>query len=759
MFKFTIFEVKNKNKKFPESIYDDNTFIFRNVEVQNLFEASTILANHFTLNLPINISNPIKIRRRFSEIKPFMSKEYNYLILDFDISNHNSYNETINKLRKYKCSILKSRSNNNFDNFNIKVIIETEQMTYDVLKPTFYTFREQFKDVKLSTSSLIISEFTASINKLDIVEICEGEVLKPSIKKNSDFYINPNIKIKFNCQQSLNDKCFLVFKELGFLSIDERTFSKDDEKYYWYPNTPYILHNRDITKSVNIYQIIKNEIQTDFDKIITLDDYKNKITLNNSVFKVDNFNVEGFLNNRKQNLILKSPMGTGKSLLIKDIVHKAKERQLKIICVTHRISVAEDFKVKYDLDFYRDVNLSKHKKSLIVQFDSLHKVDIKQYDLVIFDEFVSLMFYSLDPAVKNTLIFNKNIINLFELFKKKLIISDAFITGFESQIVNKPEKDFVVIDNNYRDNTKIIDLSKDDFIKKLLNINTQNATISCSTKKQVYELAGLLEANGIKTQILTGDTKPFIRNFILNEFNNIHNKNWKVLIYSSAVTVGISNLNNCDIHFHYDDGSVLDVVSSLQMIKRTRKAKEIYCYVQNKVNSFKNISNERLRNNIIEKNLNCLLDLNKSGELILSKNGKIAFNILKYKNILDLNHKQSFVYLSKLNFKNYDQNTQDNKVEQNNYNLIYPKFILDDMYFMTRLFRFDTEMLNIMDEVLNLDLVELYFDFLHNPKIISNIIKNTKNIEKILDIDKRIINNKPKINELCLKYFNLLNSL
>lgn len=754
MYKFTIFEVKNKNKKFPESVYDDNTFVFRNVYASNLFEVSAILVNNFTLNLPINILNPIKIRRKFSEIKPFMSKEYNYLILNFDISDKDVYKNSIEILKNYKCIILKSRSFNNFDNFNIRVFIETESMTFDLLRTTFYDFRTNFKDAYISTSCLVISEFTASINKLDIVDVCDGEILKTTSKKNSDFYINPTIKIKFN-KGTLKDKCFLVFKELGFNITKEANpciFEKDNETYYWYENYPYILHNKDITKSVNIYQVIKNEIQTDFDKILTLDNYKNKITLNNSVFKADNFNIEKFLTNKKQNLILKSPMGTGKSLLIKDIISKAREKQLKIICVTHRISVAEDFKVKYNLDFYKDVNLSKHKKSLIVQFDSLHKVDVKQYDLVIFDEFVSLMFYSLEPTIKNSLILNKNIINLFELFKKKLIISDAFITGFESQIVNKLEKDFVVIDNEYRDNTKIIDLSKDDFIKKILNINNQNATISCSTKKQVYEIAGLLEANGIKTQILTGDTKPFVRNFILNEFNNIHNKNWKVLIYSSAVTVGISNLNNCDTHFHYDDGSVLDVISSLQMIKRTRKAKEIYCYVQNKVNSFKNISNERLRNSVIEKNLNCLLDLNNSGELILSKNGKIAFNILKYKNILDLNHKQSFEYLSRLNFKGYVSNND------NNHTIFYPKFMIEDYFFISKLFRFDREMLDILDNTKDINLVELYFDFINNPKILKDIIKNINNSENIINIDKKIINSKPRFNDLSLKYYNLINA-
>ena len=60
---------------------------------------------------------------------------------------------------------------------------------------------------------------------------------------------------------------------------------------------------------------------------------------------------------------------------------------------------------------------------------------------------------------------------------------------------------------------------------------------------------------------------------------NEHDK-WDVLIYSPTLTVGVSNMNNNYYHFHYDSSISTDVISSLQMIKRTRKAKEIHMFIK-----------------------------------------------------------------------------------------------------------------------------------------------------------------------------------
>ena len=58
-----------------------------------------------------------------------------------------------------------------------------------------------------------------------------------------------------------------------------------------------------------------------------------------------------------------------------------------------------------------------------------------------------------------------------------------------------------------------------------------------------------------------------------------HDK-FQVVIYSPTLTVGVSNLNNVVHHFHYDSGNSCDVISSIQMIKRSRYAKYIHLYLK-----------------------------------------------------------------------------------------------------------------------------------------------------------------------------------
>ena len=61
-----------------------------------------------------------------------------------------------------------------------------------------------------------------------------------------------------------------------------------------------------------------------------------------------------------------------------------------------------------------------------------------------------------------------------------------------------------------------------------------------------------------------------------------HDK-FDVLLYSPTLTVGVSNLNNVKDHFHYDSSMSSDVISSLQMIKRSRKAQRIHLLIKPRV--------------------------------------------------------------------------------------------------------------------------------------------------------------------------------
>ena len=56
----TYFDVKNTDLKYPQSNFEDFSFIFKNVIVDSNLQAFQFLLNHFIINIQINIKNKIK---------------------------------------------------------------------------------------------------------------------------------------------------------------------------------------------------------------------------------------------------------------------------------------------------------------------------------------------------------------------------------------------------------------------------------------------------------------------------------------------------------------------------------------------------------------------------------------------------------------------------------------------------------------------------------------------------------------------------
>ena len=118
----TIFKTKN-NKKFPESPYDDNSFIFENVKVQDLYQAYQILVSNNVLCLPLDIDTPLRTQRTVSNLSKVSRKTYNYIILDIDCNSSYKKDVILDYFKEYKCVLGKSRSYNGSDNFNLKCIL------------------------------------------------------------------------------------------------------------------------------------------------------------------------------------------------------------------------------------------------------------------------------------------------------------------------------------------------------------------------------------------------------------------------------------------------------------------------------------------------------------------------------------------------------------------------------------------------------------------------------------------------------------
>jgi len=166
----------------------------------------------------------------------------------------------------------------------------------------------------------------------------------------------------------------------------------------------------------------------------------------------------------------------------------------------------------------------------------------------------------------------------------------------------------------------------------------------------------LLNNKGIKVVTLTADTPETTKNLVYELFEQEEHDKWDVLIFSPTLTVGVSNLNKVNYHFHYDSSMSTDVISSIQMIKRTRKTKEIHMFIKDKINyiktSYNNIRDEYMTN--IGKNIeqNYLFDVDDYGEPKLSSIGRKAIKIDTFKNIMEFDHKKATLWLLQYHFLN-----------------------------------------------------------------------------------------------------------
>ena len=607
---------------------------------------------------------------------------------------------------------------------------------------------------------------------------------------------------------TIRDMCLETFKRLGFVFTGKnagelKIYEKDNDNYFFYDNNPYFMHNINPCLSVNIYDYIttrmaynkkiedffKGELKEnpqletylinkknikisdvynlDSDKLENLCDCKESSEVKDDSQSSEDIsdtdiseNIEtsekdkkkeksqpifNVLNANKQALIIHSPMGTGKSTIIKEILKKATKQNKQALIITNRVSLADEFYTKYkdsNIKLYKDFKSKKisSKSHLIIQYDSLHKIKPREFDFVILDEFTSLMLYARSPTNQNATNFSK----LAVLLEKNVIISDAFLTNFTVEFLNSKKK-VIYFCNLYKDNTNIFKVPDKEtffyYIDKNIIEDLRNGyktSISCNRLDIIGSLKMMLEEKGLKVSILTSLTLDAERKQIYESFNNEFNNLWDVLIFSPTLTVGVSIMAKIKNHYHFDDNTSIDPISSLQMIKRTRVSENIFYYV-NKRHSKLCLNLNIIRNKILEKaNSNnimssldsTLLEMDKDGEPKLSLSGILASKIELLNNFLNYNRSLTFERLLEMNFYNVKTDVNSEIFELERYKTNKENPLMDNS-----------------EEILIKTLKEMDCDFEklneNSKNILNNVFKNTevdwKNItEKKFQLSKII---------------------
>ena len=255
--------------------------------------------------------------------------------------------------------------------------------------------------------------------------------------------------------------------------------------------------------------------------------------------------LDTFLQSNK-NLYIQSPMGSGKSNIIKEILKQDK----RVLLITNRVSLSYEFKIRfkeYNIKHYKDTT---HAKKLIVQYDSLHKIDINEFDIFILDEFMSLL-----PHSQNNLS-NKNLFNLAKLFiitnTRKMVVLDAFLNNIDV-------KNSIRIINEYRVSKSVTEYKdKNALLEKMFNTQ-ESITISCNSL--MFAKALYLKFKELKRKVflLSSETPDNVKDVILKELKT--KRLFDVFIFTPTITTGVDILHYKN-HFHIDEGGSCDLISS-----------------------------------------------------------------------------------------------------------------------------------------------------------------------------------------------------
>jgi hypothetical protein len=687
--KITIFHAKKTQSKTPLSPYDDNTFVFETYEATSNQQMYSVMVSHFILNIPLDkLEKPVRTFRRKANLEPLYSECINYFILDIDqVKSEFDKQQILEYFKDYKVILGESKSYDGISNFNMKGLLFTECIPFEDAKMAISVIHHDLKELCVIDESVIRkASLNAPILKNNVFLNNEDGIRFKFIKKAAIEHINDIKKeyigegVEINISElqdieadTMEKLCLKVYQSMGFIAIKNNpngsiSFKHPSEKktpggFFWFSSAPYTMHHGNSTKSLNIFdavrklpaakELMKKEINYD-SEFLEFNTDTSIISVNEKFLEVTDEiheKIQDFLNHDNGLLSIRSPMGTGKSTIINHVVEECHEQDMKVLIVTNRISVAQDFGKKYGIKVY---NQDKYEigDSLICQYDSLWKYNIKFFDIVIMDEFISLMMHSRSNLNNSSI----NIAKFFGCFNKKLVIADAFLTGYENFLLSNKEKNIHMIDNIYRDPTTLYSYEDFNYFVQSILVHTEKhkVTISATSLSFINSMQMLLSKRGLKVVTLTAETPESTKKLVYELFEKEDHDKWDVLIYSPTLTVGVSNLNNVNYHFHYDSSMSTDVISSIQMVKRTRKTKEIHMFIKEKINylktSYNDIRDEYMGN--IGRNIeqNYLFDIDDYGEAKLSEIGKKAIKIDTFKNILEFNHKEAMMWLLKYHF-------------------------------------------------------------------------------------------------------------
>jgi hypothetical protein len=368
----------------------------------------------------------------------------------------------------------------------------------------------------------------------------------------------------------------------------------------------------------NIYKkpvlTLEDKINIYPEKPIELDISNDSIT---TILNEPKLNVDNFLDILNKKLIcIQSEKGTGKTTNLLEALFNSNNSNIntdtKILVVSCRITfsykILGDLK-KYGFSIYHDYkDYHIDAKRIVCQFDSLARLEISDYDIIIIDEceslarYITSSHYIKNPKADLTLeIFQSLVLEAKQIYIMDADLSNRCLNYYKKLIDLKEINDMHILINNYRpcNEYTLVYSQKETWLKKLLDyvLNDKKIVIAMASNSKAKDIYKLLEnkleieQNNKKILIINKETEENKKKNLLLNVNETWSE-YDIIIYTPSVCMGVS----FDIDEYFDNIFVYGCSDSLgaqelcQMIHRVRKPKDKNIYIT--VDNFKSYNRE-----------------------------------------------------------------------------------------------------------------------------------------------------------------------
>jgi len=404
------------------------------------------------------------------------------------------------------------------------------------------------------------------------------------------------IDIMMCCKEASNTKeCMRLFHKYSIKVEQYKNEPIENVIHYWNKIKGHALTIATLyyyAKKDNYGEYIKHfSDESNFAKII--EKHENKYCINEKYLYNEKKEFKTAINDfykNKKCMLIKSPMGTGKTVLLKEILKKSKIKMKRVLFLTHRIdfatSIYELFKEYGFVHYKEDPKEVMFADKVIISIESLNKIfkyNNSNFDLIIMDEMESLLNHFTSKTVREYSEPKVLLLKFTELIKRsgKIICMDAHAKNRTYDYISKNiEKDFVFLINEYKDEenqrTITCKISKDEIMNEIYGelLKKNNIVIPTMSKEkgdQVYdEIMYYYPELKDKIIIHNRDSSAEDKKKLKNVVELWGNK--RVVIYTPTIEAGIDfNIEHFHRMFIFASSSSTSQRSLIQMLGRVRK--------------------------------------------------------------------------------------------------------------------------------------------------------------------------------------------